>query len=259
MGRLVQHYDEIVGRYLAGETMAQIGESFEISYREVWRILKKKGVKLRPKFTYFPREEDELRVVEKYESGLSLSQIARDYDCHFATIRYALIKHGIQPRRRGATSRPFSKDERREIVEAYKGGQSQNTIGKRMGCSQGLISRVLLQEGISKRRRWARSTQWKGGVSHNADGRVFINIPDDSPYASMRSQTGYVAEHRLILAQSLGRPLSPTETVHHINGDVSDNRIGNLELRQGRHGRGIVLECADCGSRNIQPVNLAEG
>lgn len=47
-----------------------------------------------------------------------------------------------------------------------------------------------------------------------------------------------VLEHRWVMEQSLGRPLVPGETVHHVNGIRTDNRLENLELFNSRHGPG---------------------
>ena len=41
---------------------------------------------------------------------------------------------------------------------------------------------------------------------------------------------GYIAEHRYVMSEKLGRPLSPNEYIHHKNGNRLDNKLENLEL-----------------------------
>lgn len=71
----------------------------------------------------------------------------------------------------------------------------------------------------------ARGSNWKGGKSHSG-GRILVLCPDH-PYANYH---GRVLEHRLVMEKHIGRTLLPSEIVHHINHDSSDNRIENLQL-----------------------------
>ena len=57
-------------------------------------------------------------------------------------------------------------------------------------------------------------------------GYVEVWMPDHP----MAQKSGYLMEHRLVMAEHLGRMLEATEVVHHINEDKTDNRIENLEL-----------------------------
>lgn len=71
----------------------------------------------------------------------------------------------------------------------------------------------------------------KGRIKRS--GYWYLRLPDH-PHSGKQ---GYIAEHRIIVEQNLGRYLLFEETVHHINGDKTDNRLENLELyaTRGQH------------------------
>ena len=86
------------------------------------------------------------------------------------------------------------------------------------------------------------STTWRGGrvTKH---GYIYVKVYSGHPfYESMANSLGYIAEHRLVMAEHLGRPLSSTEVVHHKNGIRTDNRIENLELFVSFHEHGTALQ-----------------
>ena len=74
---------------------------------------------------------------------------------------------------------------------------------------------------------WEHKARPVGQTKPTSDGYVMEYQPD-SPMA--QPSTGYVLQHRLVMAEVLGRPLTASESPHHINGVRDDNRPENLEL-----------------------------
>lgn len=86
-----------------------------------------------------------------------------------------------------------------------------------------------------------QSCNWKGGKIKDKHGYIHIWEPEH-PNANIGRNKAYVLEHRKIMSDFLGRPLKKNETVHHKNGNRSDNRIENLELWSSEHPSGQRVE-----------------
>jgi hypothetical protein len=107
---------------------------------------------------------------------------------------------------------------------------TQREAAEKIGCSASAIERACKRLGLKTQRtgprNGARHPGWKGG-------RILIGrywyIWAGADHA-MATQAGYVAEHRLLMAAKLERPLRQDEVVHHIDGDPNNNDLENLML-----------------------------
>jgi len=83
---------------------------------------------------------------------------------------------------------------------------------------------------LSEMNRGPSNPKWKGGRTKTKQGYINIKLQPDNFFYSMAAKSGYVLEHRLVMAQHLGRCLQPWELVHHRNDTKDDNRFENLKL-----------------------------
>lgn len=95
----------------------------------------------------------------------------------------------------------------------------------------------LLATGDPQPDRPIRKITGKGTIRNG-----YRNVPVPSDLRHLTAGASWVGEHRLVMAQHLGRPLLPDEIVHHRNGDRRDNRIENLELWSTAHPSGRRIE-----------------
>ncbi|GAC1612028.1 MAG: hypothetical protein NVS3B26_30870 [Mycobacteriales bacterium] len=101
-------------------------------------------------------------------------------------------------------------------------------------CGRGAHSADLCRSHYERKGKYGdamagtpfRTVNGQGSVCH---GYMWIPVPPDKRQFVPAGRTQEF-EHRLVMAEMLGRPLLPDETVHHKNGDRLDNRPENLEL-----------------------------
>lgn len=243
-------------------------KKLELSRSTVYRLLHEAGVELPDRHDpelYDRRKtlrgDKKKEAVQDYVDGMSLKDIFAKYGISSASLYTAIKDAGVPRRPHGAQSRRFQGAQGEEIARMYvEEKMSQVQIAAMMGCSQSVVSRVLREQNvrIEQRFKGENHENWIGGKSVTGSGYIYAAVSDNDPLAIMRNRQGYVLEHRLMMSRYLGRPLTEYESVHHIDGDRTNNDLGNLQLRFSKHGNGQSYQCADCGSHHIIAVELKE-
>jgi uncharacterized protein (DUF433 family) len=255
-GTVHQRDDEIATLYKQGVRAAEIARQLGLYPATVSHFLHKSGLRSgdgRKTFSDEKRQE----IIERYQSGELVTSIAEDHGVARSRISQIAREAGIPLHKPHHT---WTDEEVNEIVHRWQAGESTHQIAPDFACHNGTIVNVLRRAGVYVFQRTNAGEKhglWKGGRIKNQGGYILVRLPPDHPMVGMCVTTGYVLEHRLVMAEKLGRPLSSRESVHHINGDREDNHPDNLELRRRFHGQGSSYICLDCGSHNIGPEPLA--
>lgn len=261
-----QEFDDLlVKTYVENHSAYKTGSRFGVSHKYVYRILHARGVSIpgwvdeKPHRRAIPADV-EPQVLEDHANGMTFKAMCEKYGCGDWALRYLVKRSGAKRRSHGGQIRKFSESDTDEMKRLIKDGWTQTAIAAKFGSTVISVNRALRAVGVVSKNKASGENHgsWKGGITLTQHGYLQVLVPSDHPFASMRTVTGYILQHRLVMAEKMGRPLGRYETVHHINGIVTDNRIENLQLRQGLHGKGVVMKCACCGSTNIISTKIAE-
>src|SRR3989344_7167601 len=118
-----------------------------------------------------------------------------------------------------------------QIYDLFESGAMISEIAKKVGTNRETIRQYLLKRYTPKQKRsivrknikWLKgqdSPNWKGGREVTKEGYVVLWI----------SRKEKILEHRKVMEGHLGRKLTRSEVVHHINGNNANNRLANLQL-----------------------------
>lgn len=177
-----------------------------------------------PKAPRIPFEQ----IVARYLESQSIRKTAEHFGLSSNAVCNALRRLGIR-------TKPFRpwvpcRIPMEEVIALYKTGLGTGRIAALFHVSAESIRSRLIQAGIERHPVGASARHlnpsWNGGRTVDKHGYILIHRPEH-PHANTG---GYVREHRLTMETVLGRYLSPTEVVHHKDGDPRNNDPANLEV-----------------------------
>lgn len=213
-------------------------------------------------------KQQRAKMVEMYTvEKMSAIRIANILGCSDGAVARAVRDAGFEIRSIKGQPKPqsvrksFTEDEKSLIVKLWEEGMPKYKIAQAVGSSIPPVEGVLKSLGFnpfdSRRATKESHGHWRGGRIKDRNGYIKI-IVDESIKEFLPNDyyQRYAAEHRVVMARHLNRPLKPNETIHHIDGNKENNSISNLQLRQGSHGAGQIWKCASCGSTDIESKPL---
>lgn len=137
----------------------------------------------------------------------------------------------IDNMRRSKMGHPVTLETRKKISLAQKGKKRSQEYCENVRLAN---NRPEVKEKQRLAKTGPRNPMWSGGRYTTSEGYIMRWKPNH-PLANNR---GMIPEHRLIAEGVLGRYLGPTEIVHHVDLDRTNNAPGNLiVMGRGEHMR----------------------
>lgn len=95
-------------------------------------------------------DKDELEIIQKYKSGLSMSKLGKEYEINPATVLRVLQRHNIETRTKGG----IYKLPECQIIDLYLSGKSSSFIAKQFNVTEHTITNLLEKNNIERNNRY---------------------------------------------------------------------------------------------------------
>ena len=130
-------------------------------------------------------------------------------------------------------SNAFTKKFRAQICCSRECGNRYKSADRTQVCP---VCGETFERPHGKSRTYCSRTCAMTGRNRQGQGKSHpegTTINHSAGYIQQKRDGVWVMQHRLVMEQVIGRPLTPDERVHHRNGKRDDNRPENLELWTG--------------------------
>lgn len=142
-------YDEIKELYLSGFSSNKIATLYKVDKASIVKILRSLGVKIRSNKLSINHQEF-LELVQDYQSGYSLRELSKRYNCSSVGLKEFLIKKGVDLRNKYNILQDKMSQENM-IADYLDGNMKLSEIQSKYHCSYKTFTKVLSLHGIDKK------------------------------------------------------------------------------------------------------------
>lgn len=169
--------------------------------------------------------------LDLWNQGRSDIEIAQAVGQSVATVCRWRHRHRLPPNSKKTI---LSSEQENRILALIRAGHPLREVADQTGVFVETIRKLALRRGVSYVRSTKRTPAKEVQGTLGYGGYVELRVARDGPYGNLihhgGKDTGYAPLHRMRMQDKLGRPLAPGEIVHHIDGDIYNNSLANLEV-----------------------------
>jgi len=227
---IVEMKSQIMIAAMLGVSTTQVARAMKKHKILVRSFSDAQSIRYKDIFSDIPQLNDKKWIETEYiYNNRSPEEIAEELNCSFETVLKILRKHKIPIRSRSVKMNKLRTDAILELrnfdwlKEQYiDKHRNIADIALELGCSGHTVITYLKRWRI--RRREILYLDKSDRKKKNGNGYIIVFRPEH-PNAN---SSGWILEHRLIASDILGRALTKSEVVHHLNLKSDDNREDNF-------------------------------